>query len=257
MGKRIKPEIDHPGDGALRNELDELREKLRRADAQIEELRLLEASMLMAQVQTVEAFVTSIEAKDEYTSGHSRRVAELSLMVGAAIGLNADRMWKLNLGALLHDVGKIGVYDSSLQKTTRLSDEEFLQLKEHPVTGEGIINRIDAFKDIAPLVRSHHERFDGNGYPDELTGDQIPIESAIICAADAFDAITSKRTYNKPLTTVEAVEELARNSGTQFNPKVVEALRKALEPNEVTSVSISESDFVDFEIPDEIEQPRS
>jgi len=255
VAKRIEQDIDQSADKALRNEIDELREQLRQAESQIEELRQLEASMLMAQVQTVEGFVTTIEAKDEYTSGHSRRVAELSLMVGAAIGLNADRMWKLNLAALLHDVGKIGVYDSSLQKTTRLSDEEFLQLKEHPVTGEGIINRIDALKDIAPLVRSHHERYDGKGYPDQLTGDQIPIESAIICAADAFDAITSKRTYNNPLTMVEAVEELARNSGTQFHPKVADALRKALEPNEVMSVSLSEGDFVDFEIPDDIEQP--
>ncbi|HDS74438.1 MAG TPA: HD domain-containing protein, partial [Firmicutes bacterium] len=157
----------------------------------------------------------------------------------------------LNIAALLHDVGKIGVYDSSLRKTTRLSNEEILQLKEHPTIGAGIIKRIDFFHDIAPIVRSHHERFDGHGYPDGLANDAIPIESRIICVADAYDAITSKRTYNKPLSPLKAVEEIERNSGTQFDPEVVSALRNALEPNDLPTVQLNEDDFEEFEIPNE------
>jgi HD-GYP domain-containing protein (c-di-GMP phosphodiesterase class II) len=235
---------------SLRSEIENLREDLRRSERQIDDFRALEAQMLMAQIQTVEVIVTALEARDEYTSGHSRRVAELSLLIGAGVKLRAERMWKLNIAALLHDVGKIGVYDSSLRKTTRLNDEEFLQLKEHPIIGERIINKIDFFSDIAPLVRSHHERYDGRGYPDQLKGDQIPVESAIICVADAYDAITSKRTYNNPMSPTDAVDEIENNAGSQFSPSVVESLRNALRPNDLGAYSLDENDFVDFEFPE-------
>lgn len=217
------------------------------------ELRLAEANQFMSQVQTVDAIVEAIEAKDEYTSGHSRRVMELSLMVGAALRLDAARMWKLHIGALLHDVGKIGVLDLSLTKTTRLDDQEYLQLKAHPLIGERIVRKIDIFSEVAPVVRWHHERYDGKGYPDGLQGDQIPIESAIISIADTYDAITSKRAYNKPMTWAAALEEIERNSGTQFSPAAVAALKSAVAPNEVLSVHIDDSDFVGgLQIPDEI-----
>ncbi len=256
-GQRVHETIESHDVSELRvlqDTVAHLREKLWFAEQQIEEFRSLEAQLLMAQVQVVEAIVGAIEAKDEYTSGHSRRVRELSLLIGAVLGLSTDRMWKLNIAALLHDVGKIGVYDSSLRKTTRLNSEELLQLKEHPVIGEGIINRIDFFRDVSRLVRSHHERFDGSGYPDQLCAEEIPLESKIICIADAYDAITSKRTYNKPLSPMKAVEEIERNTGTQFDPEVVQALRRALEPNDLPTVQLNDDDFGDFEIPNESEQ---
>ncbi len=236
---------------ALRRENENLREQLGEAKEQIRIARELEAELTMAGVQTVEAIVGTLEAKDTYTSGHSHRVAELSLMMGAALKLDARRMWDLRVAALLHDIGKIGVFDSTLQKPTRLNDEEYNMFKEHPITGEHIIRKVDVFREVAQIVRWHHERYDGTGYPDGKKGDEYPIESAIICAADAFDAITSKRTYNKPKTTVEAIAEIEKHSGTQFHPDVVQALHQSLRPQELASVQFTDSDFdADFEIPD-------
>jgi len=241
----------------LRKEIQRLQVELASAKRRIDGFRALEAELLMAQVQTVEAIVEAIEAKDPYTSGHSRRVAELSLQIGSGLKLTNDKLWRLHIAALVHDVGKIGVYDSSLRKASRLNDEEYLQLKEHPLIGERIISKIDHFADIAPIVRWHHERYDGKGYPDHLVGDEIPVESAIVCIADTYDAITSKRTYSKARTTAEALDEIDRNAGTQFSPAVVAALRQALLPNELMSITLNESDFaLDFEIPDEPTQPN-
>lgn len=249
---RVNDDVDNTDVKHLQQKVKELSLQLEGAEKREREFKLLEAKLLMGQVQTVEAIVEAIEAKDQYTSGHSRRVADMSLMMGAVLKLEASRMWKLRIAALLHDVGKIGVYDQSLKKPSALDDHEYLQLKEHPVIGERIVRRIDQFADVAPIVRWHHERYDGKGYPDGLGGDQIPIESAIICVADAYDAITSKRAYSDRKTTAHAVEEIMTHSGTQFNPKVVLALRQALLPNELMSISLQESDFdADFEIPEE------
>lgn len=235
----------------LQRKVAELSARLEEAERRERELRKLEASLLMAQVQTVVAIVGTIEAKDEYTSGHSHRVAERSAMIGAILRFDTMRMRKLYIAALLHDVGKIGVYDTSLRKKSRLDDSEYLQLKEHPVIGERIVRKVDYFADLANIIRWHHERYDGMGYPDGMRGSETPIESAIICVADAYDAITTKRTYNKPKTTEQAVEEIMNNSGTQFNPTVVDALRRALLPNQLTWICLQDSDFdKDFEIPD-------
>jgi HD-GYP domain-containing protein (c-di-GMP phosphodiesterase class II) len=237
---------------ALQRENGKLRRQLDAAQKEVREARELEARLTMAGVQTVEAIVGTLEAKDPYTSGHSKRVAQLSLQMGAVFRLEQQRMWDLHIAALLHDIGKIGVYDSALNKATRLNDEEFSLFKEHPITGEHIIKKIDHFADIALIVRWHHERYDGNGYPDGKKGDEYPVEAAIICAADAFDAITSKRTYNKPKTIVDAVAEIQKHSGTQFHPDVVAALEQALKPKELASVHFDDSDFgADFEIPDD------
>jgi len=252
--KMNQREPQEPYIRALRREIEELTKQL--SDMERNHQRAigeLKASLFVSQVQTVDAIVEAIEAKDPYTSGHSRRVMELSLMIGAAMHLEQERMWRVHVGALLHDVGKIGVLDQSLRKTTRLDDLEYLQLKAHPLIGERIVRKIDQFADVAPIVRWHHERYDGQGYPDGLKGDQIPVESAIIFVADAYDAITSKRTYNKPRTRVEAADEIQKHAGTQFHPDVAAALRAALEPNRLESIHIDESDFQDgFDIPEDI-----
>jgi len=252
--KMNQREPQEPYIRALRREIEELTKQL--SDMERNHQRAigeLKASLFVSQVQTVDAIVEAIEAKDPYTSGHSRRVMELSLMIGAAMHLEQERMWRVHVGALLHDVGKIGVLDQSLRKTTRLDDLEYLQLKAHPLIGERIVRKIDQFADVAPIVRWHHERYDGQGYPDGLKGDQIPVESAIIFVADAYDAITSKRTYNKPRTRVEAADEIQKHAGTQFHPDVAAALRAALEPNRLESIRIDESDFQDgFDIPEDI-----
>lgn len=239
---------------ALNREIAELSQKLAEMETRHrDELKALNASLFVSQVQTVDAIVQAIEAKDLYTSGHSRRVMELSLSIAVATGLSQERLWLVHVGALLHDVGKIGVLDQSLRKTSGLDDMEYLQLKAHPLIGERIVRRIDQFADAAPIVRWHHERHDGKGYPDGLEGDQIPLESMIVCVADAFDAITTKRAYNTPKTRAEALVEIQAHAGRQFDPRVVEALRAALSPNQMASVRIEESDFEGgFDIPEDI-----
>ena len=237
----------------LRGELRGERLRLQGLEQRLQDMENLEAQFMMAQVETVEAIVEAIDAKDPYTSGHSRRVRDMSLQIGAALSLDRDTMRRLLFASLLHDVGKIGVSGASLRKTSRLDDDEYMQLKQHPVIGERIVRKIDYFTDIAPLVRWHHERYDGRGYPDKLKGDEIPLESAIVCVADAYDAMTSKRPYGKPKTHTEAVKETERHSGTQFSPQVIEGLKLVTAAGRLESVSIDESDFgEDFEIPDDI-----
>ena len=236
----------------LRSEVARLNAELLAAQQRLEELADLEAQLQMAQVETVEAIVEAIDAKDPYTSGHSRRVAELSLQIGAALEFDRAAMWRLRFAALLHDVGKIGVSGASLRKTSRLDDDEYIHLKQHPIIGERIVRKIDNLSEVAPLIRWHHERYDGRGYPDRIKGDDIPLESAIVCAADAYDAMTSKRPYTLPMTHVEAVEEMARNGGTQFSPMVVMGLRAATTVGRINSISLDEGDFEgEFEIPEE------
>ena len=237
----------------LRGELRGAKLKMQGLEQKLQDMENLEAQFVMAQVETVEAFVTTIDAKDPYTSGHSRRVRDMSLQIGASLALDRNTMQRLLFASLLHDVGKVGVSGASLRKTSRLDDEEYLQLKQHPIIGEGIVRKIEYFAEIAPLVRWHHERYDGKGYPDKLQGEEIPIESAIVCAADAYDAMTSKRPYGSPKTHSEAVEEIARHSGTQFSPIVVDGLQRVTSSARLESVVIDESDFADdFEIPDDL-----
>jgi HD-GYP domain-containing protein (c-di-GMP phosphodiesterase class II) len=246
-------DLDKASKQQLRHEVERLRVDIANALARLLALDNLEAQLTMAQVETVEAFVEGIDANDPYTSGHSRRVASLSLQIGAAIDLSRDTMIKLHFAALLHDVGKISIAGATLRKTSRLDDDEFVHLKQHPITGERIVRKISNLADVAPMVRWHHERYDGRGYPDGLVGKEIPVESAIVCAADAYDAMTSKRPYGKPKTHMEAVQEIGRNEGTQFAPIVVNGLKTVATAGRIQSFNINEDDFEsDFEIPEEM-----
>ncbi|MDQ0918917.1 HD-GYP domain-containing protein [Paenibacillus sp. V4I5] len=163
----------------------------------------------------------ALDARDAYTAGHSTRVAKYSLLIGRAVDLNEQELDLLNKTALLHDIGKIGVRDDVLLKESRLTDEEFEQIKLHPVLGESILKQIEPAEAMAPLlpgVRSHHERFDGGGYPDGLKGLDIPEFGRIIAVADAFDAMTSDRPYRKGMPVEKALAILAEGKGTQWDP---------------------------------------
>jgi len=195
--------------------------------------------------QTLLALVTAIEAKDEYTRGHSQRVAQYAVAIAGELQLPPERIEMLRVAAELHDIGKIGTKDMIIQKTERLSDTEFQQIKHHVVTGEKIVSPITYLAPVLPAIRNHHERWDGKGYPDGLIGEKIAIEARIICVADAFDAMTTKRTYNVPMPYSEAIEKLRAASGTQFDPHVVDAFCRYMQRQSEMLDSIPESSMPD------------
>jgi HD-GYP domain-containing protein (c-di-GMP phosphodiesterase class II) len=169
---------------------------------------------------------SAVDAKDAYTCGHSERVAAISKQLTLEAGLPDALAERVYMAGLLHDVGKIGVPESVLQKTGRLTPEEFEQMKRHPQIGARILRDVKQISDLIPGVLHHHERFDGQGYPNGLTGENIPIMGRIICLADCFDAMTSNRTYRKALPLEVALTEIRRCSGTQFDPVLTESFLK-------------------------------
>lgn len=179
--------------------------------------------MRMLHRESLEAFAQAVDTKDAYTHGHSRRVSRLSVEVGKILMLPEDEVECLERAALLHDVGKIGISNAILFKPSSLTDEEYEIMKAHAVFGEHIVKPIRRMAKEAKMIRHHHERWDGKGYPDGLKGEEIPIGSAIIGVVDAFDTITSDRPYRRGRPKEDAMEELLRCSGTQFNPLVVGA----------------------------------
>ena len=175
---------------------------------------------------TIAALTEAIDAKDVYTAGHSQRVAEISTYIAYELGLSEQEIDVVHYGALLHDIGKIGVPETILNKKGRLTDDEFFAVKKHPVIGTTILRRIDFLDDALNIVRFHHEHFDGSGYPEGLKGEDIPFMARIVCVADAWDAMTSNRSYRKALPFGEAIYELEKNVGNQFDPFIINALQR-------------------------------
>ena len=180
-------------------------------------------------VSTVEALANALEANDEYTSTHARWITDLSLRVGRELGLDERALKCLELGALLHDIGKIGIPSDVLSKPGRLTAAERTLVQTHPELGERIIAPIDRLQVVRPIVRHCHERWDGRGYPDGLAGEAIPLESRIIFVCDAYHAMTTDRPYRRALSHREAVRRLAEGAGSQFDPHVVEVALRVLE----------------------------
>jgi len=172
---------------------------------------------------TAQALAETIEKRDPYTGGHTKRVMNYSIAIGKAIGLSKKEIEDLRLAAILHDVGKIGVRDNILLKEDRLDPEELEKMNMHPQYGADILNHVKKLRDIIPGVRGHHERIDGKGYPDNLRDGDIPTIARIIAVADTFDAMTTDRPYRKAMSSETALEELRKNSGIQFDKDVVEA----------------------------------
>ena len=186
-----------------------------------EQLRSALLTLKNTTLATLEAFSETIEQKDAYTKGHCNRVRNISVAMGNALNFSHENILTLEGGSLLHDIGKIGISEEILNKTSSLTKEEYEIIKMHPVFGDRIINHIELFQPYRPIIRSHHERIDGRGYPDGLKADQIPLEVRIVSLADAYDAMTSSRAYRSALPTEIAVEELKACSGTQFDPDLV------------------------------------
>jgi HD-GYP domain-containing protein (c-di-GMP phosphodiesterase class II) len=176
-----------------------------------------------AHFETVMALSEALDAKDSYTAGHSRRVMQYSVRIAWRMGLGDRDFELLKKSALLHDLGKIGVPDAILRKRDGLSREEFDVIRSHPCIGADILKAVGAFRSLVPAVYYHHERFDGRGYPDGIKGDDIPIQARIISVADSFDAMTSNRAYRDAFPAADALREIERNRGTQFDPQVADA----------------------------------
>jgi len=175
---------------------------------------------------TLKALTAALETRDSETHGHSERVVSYSLRLGREYGLNSEEMKALEFGSLLHDIGKIGVPDSILRKPAKLTEEEWVRMREHPVHGQQILRGIEFLQGAARVVAQHHEKWDGTGYPLGLRAEDIDINARIFAVADAFDAITSDRVYRRGKSYEAAAQELDDWAGRQFDPKVVEAFHR-------------------------------
>lgn len=180
-------------------------------------------------METIEALVNAIEAKDPYTRGHSERVIRYAVATAEEMGLPPEQVEEIRIGAVLHDIGKIGVPESVINKPGRLDDDEWQLMKDHPRTATKIIDSFNRSRDILLMIYHHHEMYDGSGYPTGLRGNDIPLAARILKVADAFEAMTSHRPYQKTKTLEQAVQELKEGSGTQFDPLVVSAFIRALQ----------------------------
>jgi HD-GYP domain-containing protein (c-di-GMP phosphodiesterase class II) len=186
--------------------------------------------------QTVKALASAIDARDPSTKKHSEHVSGIAVEIGQAMNLSETELEQLEWAGLLHDIGKIGIRDSVLLKPEKLTREERILMNEHPAKGEEILKDVDQLAAERPLIRHHHEWYNGSGYPDRLIGAEIPLLARVLHVADAFEAMTASRPYRPiPLTSAEAFEELRRYAGIQFDPDVVEAFghtKTALEASE-------------------------
>ena len=172
---------------------------------------------------TLKALIQALEARDAETHGHSERVVTFSLRLGHEVGLDRFQKRDLELGAMLHDIGKIGVPDEILRKPAKLNEREWQKMRQHPAHGHRILRDIEFLEGASRVVLQHHERWDGKGYPNGLRGNEIDITARVFAVADAFDAMTSDRVYSRGRSFEEAYEELKKYAGTQFDPQVVEA----------------------------------
>ncbi len=194
-----------------------------------EELKISKENVEKAYLETIEMLRYTVEAKDSYTRGHSDRVSAYSVLIGEELGLYDKDINVLKVGGLFHDIGKIGISDTILLKPAKLTDQEYDELKKHPSIGKQIISTSTIFRDIIPIVYSHHERFDGKGYPAHLKGNEISFLARIVSVADAFDAMTSRRSYRDELDLDFVRNEIVKCSGTQFDPEVAKAFLNILD----------------------------
>lgn len=187
-----------------------------------EELKEASQKLEQAYMESIETLRYTVEAKDPYTRGHSDRVSEYSVLIGKYLGLSDEDLHTLKIGGLFHDIGKIGVPDSILLKPGKLTTDEYSEIKNHPAIGVHILSNATIFNDIIPIVKHHHERYDGLGYPSKLKGEDIPYLARIAAVADTFDAMTSKRVYRDSLNLDIVIEEIEKNRRIQFDPQVAD-----------------------------------
>lgn len=198
------------------------------ASVAIENVELIQ-NLQKSYYDTISALAMTVEAKDPYTLGHSKRVTQYAMAIADEMGLPDEDMLTIQYGSTLHDIGKIGVRESVLNKPGTLTEDEFIEIMEHSVIGENIVKGVDFLQKTRPIIRNHQERYDGTGYPDRLKGDEIPIVVAIVTVADNFDALTTDRPYRKAFTAAEAMEKIKNEAGKKLNPAAVEAFIRIFE----------------------------
>jgi HD-GYP domain-containing protein (c-di-GMP phosphodiesterase class II) len=225
-------------DVKARNEIGELGENFNSMSAAIETaiegLRKAAHENHLLFINSVRMLAAAIDAKDPYTRGHSERVARYSIGIGKNLGLPEQEMRNLRISALLHDVGKIGIDDRILRKPGALSDDEFEVMKGHPVKGAAIMSGVAQLIDIIPGMKYHHEKWGGGGYPDGLTGEEIPMQARIVAIADTFDAMTTNRPYQKAMELNYVVDKIKSFAGTRFDPRVVDAFATAVKRGDIS-----------------------
>ncbi len=180
-------------------------------------------------IQIIDTLRCVVETRDEETQGHSERVSILARELAEALHLSTEDIETIRLAGLFHDIGKIGVPDSILLKNASLTTNEFQAIKEHPVEGERIIASFSPFKQLLPIIRGHHEKYDGTGYPDRLSGDEICLGARVIAVVDSFDAMMSDRAYRQGLGLDETIAELEKGKNTQFDPKIVDTFKELIQ----------------------------
>jgi putative two-component system response regulator len=206
-----------------------LKEEVQR-QTQLAEDRLAASERLFE--QTVMALAKTIDAKDAYTRGHSQRVARYARHIAFKLGWLEEEQRRVYFMGLLHDIGKIGVPEYIINKTTRLNDEEYGKIQQHTVIGSQILDLVAEFPELAIGARSHHERYDGKGYPDGFAGSQIPVYARVIAVADAYDAMTSRRSYRDVLPQDVVRSEIAKGRGTQFDPQFADIMLQIIDEDE-------------------------
>lgn len=204
--------------------------------------RAVHAALADSMRETLIALVRSLEARDRYTKDHSSRVGGLSMRLSQALGVDDETQQLIHTGGLLHDIGKVGIADEVLLKPGRYTDKEYAIMKAHPAIGDAILKNMDTLVRERLMVRHHHERWDGKGYPDGIGGEEIPFEARIVCVADAIDAMTTHRVYRMARPISFCLEQVKLGSGTQFDPQVVEAAVQVIEQGEVHTQA-KEGDF--------------
>ena len=193
------------------------------ATPSVEQLLQAYNDLLYTFTHTVEALIRALDSRDVVTAGHSGRVAELSCQIGRQMRLSDSELQDLRLSALLHDVGKVGISESILGKPGRLTEQEFMQVKQHAEIGERIVSGIDKLQTVAASIRHHHERFDGSGYPDALAGSDIELNSRIIAIAESYDFLRSDLSYRRALPADASLQQITDGAGSQFDPVIVDA----------------------------------
>ena len=224
-------DLDHQAVVTTHDEIGELTESFNQMTRSLKEksasLKTAVTKLQDTYLMTIEALAAAVEARDPYTHGHTRRVEEYAVIMAKALGCDEAEISALRRACVLHDIGKIGIEDVILRKQARLEPDEEIRMQKHPVIGVDMLKGIDFLDPVLPLIRHHHERWDGNGYPDQLHADEIPLGSRILAVADALDAMTSDRSYRAARTFDYAKTEILKGSATHFDPEVVTAFIKS------------------------------